>query len=160
LIAKFSFNVPDAPGEPELVESGSNFVNLTWTRPESDGGDSITGYWIEKREKGYDKWIRTNTNQIQSTSYIVTNLYENRDYEFRVLAENQAGLSEPSKTSKLIQVKDPNAASVPKFSVHLQDTEAGLGKTAHFECQIVASQTLDVRFFKDKKNYFTEINIK
>lgn len=153
-IAKFSFNVPDAPGEPELVESGSNFVNLTWTRPESDGGDSITGYWIEKKEKGYDKWIRTNTNQIQSTSYIVTNLYENRDYEFRVLAENQAGLSEPSKTSKLIQVKDPNAASVPKFSVHLQDTEAGLGKTAHFECQIVASQTLDVRFFKDTKELF------
>jgi len=91
---------------------------------------------------------------MQSTSYIVTNLYENRDYEFRVLAENQAGLSEPSKTSKLIQVKDPNAASVPKFSVHLQDTEAGLGKTAHFECQIVASQTLDVRFFKDTKELF------
>jgi len=153
-IAKFSFNVPDAPGQPELVESGSNFVNLTWSRPINDGGDPIQGYWIEKREKGFDKWIRTHTNQIQSTSYIVTNLYENRDYEFRVMAENQAGLSEPSVASQVIQVKDPNATSVPEFRMHLQDTEAGLGKTAHFECKIESSQALDVRFFKDTKECF------
>lgn len=103
-VAKFPFGVPDAPGEPEIHEVGSNFVGLTWTKPNSDGGGPITGYWIERKEKDSYNWIRSNTSLVQSTSYIVTNLFETREYEFRILAENLAGISEPSATSKSVQV--------------------------------------------------------
>jgi hypothetical protein len=103
-IAKFPFDVPGAPGEPEIQEVGSNFVGLTWSKPSSDGGGPITGYWIERREKDSSTWIRSNTSLVQSTSYIVTNLFETREYEFRIFAENQAGISEPSASSKSVQV--------------------------------------------------------
>ena len=32
-------------------------ITLTWTRPKVDGGNPISGYVIEKKEKGTDKWI-------------------------------------------------------------------------------------------------------
>ena len=37
-VAKFPFGVPGAPGEPDVLEVGSNFVSLSWTKPNSDGG--------------------------------------------------------------------------------------------------------------------------
>jgi hypothetical protein len=43
---------------------------------------------------------------------------------------------------------------MPEFTMHLEDSEAGLGKNAHFECEINSSQSLDVRFFKGTKEIF------
>jgi hypothetical protein len=101
---KLPFGVPGAPNEPEIHEVGSNFVTLSWSKPASDGGGPITGYFVEKREKGSDRWIRCNMQPVQTTSFNIPNLIENQEYEFRIFAENEAGLSEPSKPSKLVQV--------------------------------------------------------
>jgi hypothetical protein len=38
----------------------------------------------------------------------IPNLIEDRRYEFRVFAENGAGLSKPSVASNSIKIKDPN----------------------------------------------------
>ena len=105
IVAKLSFGVPEAPGEPELNEVGANFVTLTWSKPNSDGGGPIIGYWVDKREKGNERWIRTNLQPIQSLSCNVPNLIENKEYEFRVFAENEAGLSQPSSASKAVKVR-------------------------------------------------------
>jgi hypothetical protein len=83
-------------------------VTLQWNKPVSDGGGSITGYWVDKREKGSEKWIRSNLKPLQTTAYNVPNLIENQEYEFRVFAENEAGLSEPSAASKLVKVNNIN----------------------------------------------------
>ena len=40
------------------------------------------------------------TERLTDTSYTVTNLADETDYEFRVMAENRAGLSHPSDVSK------------------------------------------------------------
>ncbi len=49
---------------------------------------------------------------------------------------------------------------MPEFTLHLEDSEAGLGKTAHFECEINSSQSLDVRFFKGTKEIFEGVKYK
>lgn len=61
------------------------------------------GYWVERREKGQgdDKWIRANSNISPQTSFTVPNLIEDKEYEFRVFAENEAGLSAPAQTSAI-----------------------------------------------------------
>lgn len=33
-------------------------VTIAWQKPKSDGGAPITGYTIEKREKGTDRWLK------------------------------------------------------------------------------------------------------
>ena len=32
------FDVPSPPGAPDITEVGGDFVNLTWEKPETDGG--------------------------------------------------------------------------------------------------------------------------
>ena len=155
IVAKLPFDAPDAPGAPDVQEIGSDFVSLQWARPANDGGGPITGYHVDKKEKGSDKWIRCNFSPILSTMFNIPNLIEDREYEFRVIAENEAGCSEPSMGSKSVLVKDPNAATSPTFTMRLEDTSANEGKTAYFECDINASPNTDVRFFKSGREIFS-----
>ena len=154
-IAKLPFGVPGRPGVPDVEEIGSDFVTLTWTKPVSNGGGAITGYMIEKREKGENKkWIPCNKTTCEVTIYNVPNLIEDQEYEFRIFAKNEAGLSEPSEASKMVIIKDPNAVLVPEFKIKLQDCEVAEGKTACFECEISANNLPEVSFFKGSKEIY------
>lgn len=128
----------------EVRDIGSNFisfawtsndkVNLTWTRPNNHEDATITGYYIEKREKGSDKWVRCNQSPITSNSFTISNLIEDNEYEFRVFAENEAGLSPPSNTTPFFRIRNPNA--LPEFFSRISDCEAVEGQSANFECEI------------------------
>jgi hypothetical protein len=80
---KLPFGVPDAPGEPDVHEIGTNFVTLSWQKPVHDGGGPISGYWVEKKEKGSEKWIKCNLTPLQGCIYNVASLIEEKEYEFR-----------------------------------------------------------------------------
>lgn len=47
---------PGLTGTPTCVEHTNNSITLGWSKPRSDGGTPVTGYVIEKREKGENKW--------------------------------------------------------------------------------------------------------
>jgi hypothetical protein len=74
-------------------------------------GGSITGYWIEKREENTDKWIPVNVSPCNSTHFTVPSLLEDHIYEFRVIAENEAGKGNPSEASKLTRVSVRSSSS-------------------------------------------------
>uniref|UniRef100_A0A670XZ86 Titin n=1 Tax=Pseudonaja textilis TaxID=8673 RepID=A0A670XZ86_PSETE len=80
---------------------------VVWDRPASDGGSEILGYVLEKRDKEGIRWTRCNKRLISELRYRVTGLLENHDYEYRVSAENAAGLSEPSPPSIYYKACDP-----------------------------------------------------
>ena len=61
----------------------------------------LQGYWIEKREGGMELWQRVNQFLQAATQINISNLIEGRHYEFRVFAENEAGVSQPSPLSKV-----------------------------------------------------------
>ena len=105
---KLQIDVPNAPGIPEVEEVGGDFVSLQWAKPSSDGGGKITSYWVDKREHGKEDWARVNTQPCITNMLNIPNLIEDRRYEFRVFAENGAGMSKPSMASNSIKVKDPN----------------------------------------------------
>lgn len=71
-----------------------------------DLGGPISGYWIEKREENSDKWVPVNISPCQSNRFTVPSLLEDHTYEFRVVAENEAGKGIPSEASKLTKVGD------------------------------------------------------
>ena len=51
--------------------------------------------------------MRVNHTPSPATIFNVTNLIEDREYEFRVYAVNEAGESTPSMATRRVKVKDP-----------------------------------------------------
>lgn len=101
-------DAPDSPGLPEVTEVGGDFVSLKWDKPKSDGGRRIKSYWVDKWEHGTENWHRINLTPCLTNMINIPNLIEDRRYEFRVFAENEAGMSKPSLASNSVKVKDPN----------------------------------------------------
>lgn len=98
---------PSAPGTPNVTEIGGDFVHLSWEKPTSDGGSRVQGYWVDKCEVGSSAWQRVNQMLCAPTQINISNLIEGRQYQFRVFAQNEAGLSLPSTASTSVNIKDP-----------------------------------------------------
>lgn len=94
---------PGPPSKPEVEKVDGHSVTVTWRRPADDGGSDIIGYSVEKREKKAMRWVRASKKSITELSYEVTGLTEGVEYEFHVLAENRAGVGEPSEPSMVVR---------------------------------------------------------
>ncbi|XP_053200690.1 twitchin-like isoform X3 [Panonychus citri] len=149
IIAKLPFDPPSAPGIPNVTEVGGDFVNLSWAKPESDGGSRILGYLIEKREVGTQGWQPVNSMSLcHPTQINISNLIEDRQYEFRVFAVNEAGNSPPSQASGSVKIKDPQAAVPPEFVTPLKNVMVIENKSAQFTCTITGTPTPHVTWYK------------
>ncbi|XP_065941806.1 twitchin isoform X17 [Magallana gigas] len=156
IVAKMPFDAPDTPGLPEVTEVGGDFVSLKWDKPKSDGGGRIKSYWVDKREHGTENWHRVNLAPCLTNMINIPNLIEDRRYEFRVFAENEAGMSKPSLASNSVKVKDPNAAVVPEISQGLRDIQTVAGKTATFELEVSGNPKPEVQWYKGSREIFDD----
>uniref|UniRef100_A0A8C1MWQ7 Titin n=1 Tax=Cyprinus carpio TaxID=7962 RepID=A0A8C1MWQ7_CYPCA len=103
----YALDPVDPPGQPVALNITRHEVTLQWSKPEGDGGFSITGYTVEKRELPNGRWLKANFSNIHETNFTVSGLTEDASYEFRVLARNSAGaVSKPSKPSEVIICRD------------------------------------------------------
>ena len=78
-------------------------MDLKWTPPMSDGGAKVIGYVIEKRDITSSIWHRVNDYNLPDLQYTVSDLTENRDYEFHVRAVNSAGAGDPSPANNPVK---------------------------------------------------------
>lgn len=101
VVAKSPFDPPGPPSQPQVVGYTPSSCSLKWNPPTSTGGKPISGYYIEKRERG-GEWVRVNHYPTPNTSYTVQDLREGNKYEFRVVAVNEAGPGEPSRPTEPI----------------------------------------------------------
>ncbi|CAM4765861.1 unnamed protein product [Rotaria magnacalcarata] len=115
IIVKPPYDPPDAPDTPEIADYNSNYIKLKWEKPKKDGGNPVTGYNIEMREKGRNNWTPCNTIPVRGKEYTASNLREGRSYEFRVAAVNEAGPGAPSKPTQ------SQKAEVPIFPADAPD---------------------------------------
>ncbi|KAE8739414.1 hypothetical protein FOCC_FOCC015100, partial [Frankliniella occidentalis] len=102
IVAKSPFDPPDAPGQPEVLGYTPSSCSLKWTPPSVSGGKPVTGYYVEKRERGTGDWVRCNNYPTPNLTYTVPDLREGNRYEFRVVAVNEAGPGKPSKPTEPI----------------------------------------------------------
>lgn len=103
---------PGAPGKPEVTDWDKDHVDLRWTPPTKDGGSPITGYVIEKREKGSPKWVKAAEVGPHETKGTAGDLDEGVEYEFRVRAVNAAGPGEPSEASESVITKPRKCTNI------------------------------------------------
>lgn len=104
----YSSAVPDSPGTPEATEVTGESITLSWTPPTSDGGNLIQYYILEKREKKTLRFYKVITKKpIVECTYKVLHLTEDMEYEFRVMAVNDAGVGAPSNISLPIKAAEP-----------------------------------------------------
>uniref|UniRef100_A0A8D2QM71 Titin n=1 Tax=Zosterops lateralis melanops TaxID=1220523 RepID=A0A8D2QM71_ZOSLA len=109
--AKHIFNVKvlDRPGPPEgplAVSEVTDSMVVCWGHPDSDGGSPITNYIVERRDKTGLRWVKCNKRVVTDLRFKVSGLTEGHEYEYRVMAENAAGVSEPSPTSPFYKACD------------------------------------------------------
>jgi len=84
-----------------------DFVTLTWKAPEHDGGSSILGYVVEKRDTYMNMWSQVGKVDKDTLGVRVTGLFEGQTYMFRVAAENQCGRGEFTETVKPVVARLP-----------------------------------------------------
>uniref|UniRef100_T1GK41 Twitchin n=1 Tax=Megaselia scalaris TaxID=36166 RepID=T1GK41_MEGSC len=176
IIAKNPFDEPGKPGTPEATDWDKDHVDLKWTPPKDDGGSPITGYVVEKREKGTDKWIKgaeVPAGPGQECKATVNNLDENTEYEFRVRAINAAGPGEPSDASQGVVTKPRKLApKIDRRNIHTYNFKEGepiyidvkiivIGEPppskewVHKDCMIINTDRVKVT----NENYLTKLRI-
>ncbi|XP_068733502.1 neural cell adhesion molecule 1-like isoform X2 [Montipora capricornis] len=120
------------PGKPSIknteINVGSSFT-LTWTPPSYNGGDDNIKYKVEWRKKPINEdTVIFSEDNIAAEQLIIKDLEAEAKYEFRVYAENQAGLSEPDIRSfsvmETTETPSEDPGQIPSGKATFQTTSA------------------------------------
>lgn len=98
--------IPEAPPTPEITAVTRETITVAWKEPKSDGGSHVFGYHLQMKDRNSILWQRVNKMVIRATHFKVTNISAGLIYEFKVAAENAAGISAFSKVSDAVLAID------------------------------------------------------
>lgn len=107
IVFLFYVAIPGPPSRPEVLDVTHEGMTLTWKPPEDNGGSTIAGYIIERKEAHSDRWLRINKNPVTMTRYRSSGLIEGLEYEHRITAINSRGAGKPSESSVITIALDP-----------------------------------------------------
>ncbi|OTF74282.1 hypothetical protein BLA29_005203, partial [Euroglyphus maynei] len=101
-------SAPSAPEGPLQVEDvHKEGCKLKWKKPKDDGGVPIDHYQVEKMDKETGRWIRVGKASANNPEIEVTGLTAGHEYQFRVVAVNDEGESEPLVTDRGTVARNP-----------------------------------------------------
>uniref|UniRef100_H2YFD0 Titin n=1 Tax=Ciona savignyi TaxID=51511 RepID=H2YFD0_CIOSA len=152
VVAKNNFTEPSAPGQPEINNVCSSGCTVMWSRPESDGGADIDGYIVERRERKSARWIKCNKKIVRDLRFKLSNLSENNEYEFRVAAENAAGIGAYSHISLPVVMRDPIDLPGPPNASLRKTMLVRAGNTVNISIAVKGRPTPNVTWTKDNLN--------
>uniref|UniRef100_A0A3B3Z7M6 Myomesin 2a n=1 Tax=Periophthalmus magnuspinnatus TaxID=409849 RepID=A0A3B3Z7M6_9GOBI len=118
---------PATPTGIYASETDRTYVVLSWKAPPYFAKAPMW-YYIEKSMAGSGAWQRVNTQvPIRSPRYAVFDLAEGKEYQFRALAANMYGTSEPSEPSKPVQTQElKGVPSAPGQVVATRETDTSV----------------------------------
>lgn len=98
---------PGPPQNVEVEEITNKSCTLKWKPPKSDGGSPVTGYYVESQHGYTSRWSKVNKTPVRQCRLEFKDIIESNEYTFRVVAENEAGIGEPSAATATVVAKDP-----------------------------------------------------
>ncbi|OBS73253.1 hypothetical protein A6R68_12170, partial [Neotoma lepida] len=122
VLAVDPYGPPDPPKNPEVTTITKDSMVVCWGHPDSDGGSEIINYIVERRDKAGQRWVKCNKKTLTDLRYKVSGLTEGHEYEFRIMAENAAGISAPSATSPFYKACDTVFKPGPPGNPRVLDT--------------------------------------
>lgn len=109
-----------APASPAATTYSTTEIDVQWT----ENFATETGFIIERSPNGTDSWTQAGTAAAGAQVFYDSGLFPNTTYYYRILAQNSAGLSDPSTV-----VSATTAAPTPGITVQawyqLGDNGAG-----------------------------------
>ncbi|ESO91796.1 hypothetical protein LOTGIDRAFT_91265, partial [Lottia gigantea] len=105
VLAKKPFDEPHPPGVPTATEQARDHISLTWDPPENDGGSPVIGYDVERKDPKTNRWVPITKVPVEGNEFTDEKVQAEKEYEYRVIAINEAGPSDPSLSSKPIIAK-------------------------------------------------------
>ncbi|XP_067342218.1 myomesin-1 isoform X6 [Channa argus] len=125
---KAAIAAPTPPYGITVLECVRDAMVLAWKQPTFIGGADITGYFVDYREvtDGVPgKWYEGNIRPVSERAYRVSDLKENRKYQFQVRASNIAGVGLPSLPSDTFLCEEWTiAVPGPPHDLQLRDVRS------------------------------------
>ena len=97
---------PGKPDAPTITKMMPKTGAIAWKPPADDGGAEIFNYVVEYRVDGDVNWMKANTEDVPDLKYTVTGLRPGKMYEFRIAAQNKAGVGPPSDPTAPAEAKE------------------------------------------------------
>jgi len=155
-------NPYDRPGPPLNVKYGNvtkSSIDLTWSKPATDGGSPIIGYKLEKRNTKTFSWSALESlGIITACNYSLQNLKEGQEYDLRVVACNIAGDSDPSAPTGSIVPKEIIVGDKPTLLQPLKDLKVLVGESAKFVAKIKASPKPDIKWSVNERSLYNGVS--
>ncbi|XP_077568062.1 titin-like [Stigmatopora nigra] len=107
ITARYHFKQPGPPSTPAVKLATKSHMLVTWNEPVYDGGSPVLGYHLERKERASILWTKMNRGMIRDSEYKVGGVEEGAVYEYRVYAQNIAGIGKVSKASEPVAARDP-----------------------------------------------------
>jgi len=98
---------PSPPRNLQVPAYGVDSADLKWDIPESDGGEPITEYIVEKRDVTKTAYISQGKTDVNTLTLKATKLIEGNQYLFRVAAVNSVGQSDWVELAEPVTAKQP-----------------------------------------------------
>lgn len=107
---------PDVPGPipspPVVIDTGRNWVSLSWAKPEPTSVAPVLAYRIDAWQKGGEgaRWVELGVSALNS--FDAFNLKPGAEYQFRVTPRNRYGWGESVQSESVAIGKPPE---IPEF---------------------------------------------
>merc|ERR1719412_2415488 len=143
MVAKDAFTVPLPPSAPDVTDWSERHMNLKWKETLDDGGAPVTAYHVEAKARGDEAWQLWETVDTNTPTACMQKLQSGREYQFRVIAINKAGRSDPSHPSRH---KEARAQNLPPYidAKNMHDLTAICGDRIKFDLPIYGEPLPDV----------------
>ncbi|GLD62998.1 immunoglobulin-like and fibronectin type III domain-containing protein 1 [Lates japonicus] len=177
VVGQESFNVeirvtddPKPPGPVELDQNIPGTVTLSWSPSPDEKRDDRLHYMISKRDSTKRVW-RTVADNLFNNKFTVINILPGREYNFRVFAKNDMGLSPPSESPAFGTEKERGKFQVimperkrldfqspPSFIVPLRRRTPPRGYECHMSCAVKGDPTPRVTWYRNNISLNTNAN--
>uniref|UniRef100_A0A673MAY8 Immunoglobulin-like and fibronectin type III domain-containing protein 1 n=1 Tax=Sinocyclocheilus rhinocerous TaxID=307959 RepID=A0A673MAY8_9TELE len=155
---------PKPPGPVELEENVPGTLTVSWEPSPDEKRDNHLHYMVMKRDSIKRTWHSV-ADRLFNNNFTAVNIMPGREYNFRVYAKNDIGLSETSESLtwgvfslNLAPSKPCNFDSAPIFTVPLKTHTIPEKYECYMSCAVRGFPTPHITWYRNNVSINTDTN--